>query len=557
MATKKSQLKVQAFALSSLMLLNFQASAASKKSFAFKDNSNVPAQNIPAPSEKELGFLEDKDVVALAENFKTESKRRPAGTALVATEDMLSKDYVEFRNKIIHANTGVEFNDIIKSYDAKYDQIPASANDLKYTVARMAAWLPMKGIIWRMTPMVHQVATTQQALLASLKNVAEQVKINEPGSHVEAHMLYLSMPSAELVGRQFHYESDFIAFLANEVYPSLKKSVQRIEALKMANVQKNGEETPIVFDSKIRFGETAFNGNYDDYDRFKVEGEAERFATLSRIQRRMYNIATMVSYNWNGHLALKREIGKMYGVGVVESALFDALPGEDNVYLKGVSRAQRVAAIRNHPALYTLTPNGKGWMALAYYHLHKSGLYLEETWKNIKNNDGHYIAQIDPDVFMARKEQVEAGMMNIKKLTGAYGAGVNGKAKINGALSGDELVVDLKGFYENPPRDLKNLLPIAFAGNEDITALKKMPQFASMTELKAGSDVLSMNLAGKKVSFRNYLHGRATAWNASPEGYGRLFPNLKRGSDVGAAMRILNETRGTRILTNGLTLFVR
>lgn len=549
--------KFHAIALSSLMLVNFSSYAAPKKGFVFKDNSSVPAQNIPAPSETELGFLSDKDVVALAENFKAESKRRPAGTALVATEDMLSKEYVEFRNKIIHAKTGVEFYEIIKSYDAKYDQIPASANDLKFAVARMAGWLPMKGIIWRMTPMVHQVATTQQALLTTLKNFAEQVKINEPGSQVEAHMLYLSVPTEDIVGKQFHYESDYIAFLAKEVYPALKKSVQRIEALKMANVQKNGEETPIVFDAKIRFGENAFNGNYDDYDRFKVMGEAERFAALARTQRRMYNIATMAAYNWNGHLALRREIGRMYGVGVVESALFDALPGDDNVYLKGVSRAQRVATIKKYKNLYTLTANGKDWMALAYYHLHKSGLLLEETWKNIKNNDGHYVAQLDPEVFMARKEQVESGLMNTKKLVGAYGANVSGKTKINGALSGDEIVVDLKGFYENPPRDLKNLLPTTFAGNEDLMALKKMPQFSSMKELRQGSDVLELNYAGKRVTFRNYLQGRSISWNISPDGYGRLFPNLKKGSDVASAMRILNESRGTRILTNGITLFVR
>ncbi len=555
MTIKKSR-HLPALTFAALMLINFSSYAAPKK-FVFKDNSNVPAQNIPAPSEAELGFLSDKEIIALAENFKAESKRRPAGTALVATEDMLSKEYIEFRNKIIKANTGAEFYDIIRSYDAKYDQIPSSANDLKFSVARMAAWLPMKGIIWRMTPMVHQVATTQQALLATLKNVAEQVKINETGSHVEAQMLYLSMPTEDLVGRQFHYESDFIAFLASEVYPALKKSSQRIEALKMTNVQKNGEETPVVFDAKIRFGEKAFNGNYDDYDRFKVMGEAERFSALSRIQRRMYNIATLAAYNWNGHLALKREIGRMYGVGVAESALFDALPGEDNVYLKGVSRAQRTATIKKYKNLYTLTANGKSWMTLAYYHLHRSGLFLEETWKNIKNNDGHYIAQIDPEVFLARKEQVEAGVMNIKKLTGPYGAGVSGKTRINGALSGDELVVDLKGFYENPPRDLKNLLPTVFAGNEDITALKKTPQYASMREIKPGSDVLELTFKGKKTSFRNYLFGRATGWNTSAEGYGRLFPNLKNSADVGNAMRILNEARGTRILTNGLTLFVR
>lgn len=556
MTTKKSHHRFHALTLASLTLFTFSSYAAPKK-FVFKDNSSVPAQNITAPTETELGFLSDKDVLTLAENFKVESKRRPAGNALVATEDMLSKEYAEFRNKIIKANTGAEFHEIIRSYDAKYDQIPPHANDLKFTVARMAAWLPLKGIIWRMTPMVHQVATTQQALLATLKNVAEQVKINEPNSHVEAQMLYLSMPTEDLVGKQFNYESDFVAYLATDVYPALKKSVQRIEALKMVNIQKNKEETPIVFDAKIRFGENAFNDNYDDFDRFKVMGEAERFAALSRIQRRMYNIATLAAYNWNGHLALRREIGKMYGVGVIESALFDALPGEDNVFLKGVSRAQRVATIKKYKNLYTLTSNGKSWMAIAYYHLHKSGLYLEETWKNIKNNDGAYIAQIDPEVFLARKEQVDAGVMNIKKLTGAYGAGASGKTRINGALSGDELVVDLKGFYENPPRDMKNLLPTVFAGNEDLTALRKLPQYASMKELKPGSDVLQLTLKGKKTSFRNYLHGRATGWNTSPEGYGRLFPNLKNAADVGNAMRILNEARGTRILTNGLTLFVR
>lgn len=554
MAVTKSQL----LTLCSALLINVSTYAAPKKAFSFKDNSSAPAQDVQAPTPAELGFLEDKDVIKLAENFKAESKRRPAGATVAGTEDMLSKEYVEFRNKIIKCRTGVDFFEVIKSYDAKYDQIPASANDLKFTIARMAAWMPMKGIIWRMTPMVHQVATTQEAILASLKNFSEQVKINEPNSQVEAHMLFLSMPTADLVGKQFHVESEFISFLAKEVYPALKKSVQRIEALKMVNVQKNGEETPIVFDGKIRFGENSFNGNYDDYERFKVLGEAERFAALARIQRRMYSIAVATAYNWNGHLALKRDIGKLYGIGVAESALFDALPGDADPYLRGVSRETRVATTKKYKNLYTLTPYGKDWMALAYFHLHKSGIFLEETWKNIKNNDNHYISQIDPEVFMARKEQNEVAIMNIKKLVGAYGPGVSGRTKINGTMSGEELTVDLKGFYENPPRDLKVLLPTAFVKNEDLNGLKKLPQYSSLKEVKSGtSDIMEVNLNGTNVRFRNYLFGRAISWNSSAEAYGKIFPSLKNGSDVGHAMKILNETRGTRLLTSGLTLFVR
>ncbi|MDD4974739.1 MAG: hypothetical protein PHY93_10340 [Bacteriovorax sp.] len=555
MIRKKHQLLI----LSSLLLFSFSSFAKTMKHPTFSDNSNIPPQNFPAPMVEELGLFNDQQIEKLSANFVAEAKRRPAGATLVGTEDMLSKEYIQFRNELLKVSSGIEFYALIKKYDDGYSNIPATANDLKFTIARMATWLPMKGIIWRMTPMVHQVATTQEVLLSTLKNYSEQVKINMPGSHVEAQMLFLTMPTPDLLGKEFHFESDFVGFLAKDVYESLKKSADRLQAISMYNSPAKGEATPILFDGKIRFGDNAFSENYDDYERFKVVGEAERFATLARTHRRMYSIAVMAGYNWNGHLALKREIGKLYGMGIAESALFDALPGAEGVYLRGVSRDTRVATIKRHTNLYTLTSHGQSWMNLAYFHLHMSGLYLGKTWDNIKNNTGHYAAQLDPEMFMARKEQVEVGMMNIKKLVGAYGAGVNGTAKINGTLSGDEIVIDIKAFYENAPADLKKLLPIAFSKNEDLNKLKNVPMYKSISEVKAGSDVLVVRFpdSSKPVHFRNYLYGRSTAWSTAPEAYGRLFPNIKKPQDIADAMRILNETRGSRLLAGGLTLFVR
>ena len=539
--------------LTSLLLFSFSSTAAPKK--PSWDNSNIAPQNFPAPKFEEMEFFNDQEIEKLSANFIAESKRRPAGSTIVGTEDMLSKEYVEFRNQAIKISNGVEFADFLKKYDDMYDKIPAHANDLKFAVARMSTWIPFKGIIWRMTPMVHEVASTQSALLATLKNVAEQVKINMPDTQVEAHLLYMSMPTPELVGREFKIESDFITYLAIEVYPSLEKSVKRLQQLQMNNVTKNGL-SPIVFDAKIRFGENTFNDNYDDFERFKVLGEADRFAALARTHRRMYNIAFMAGYNWNGHLALRRDIGKMFGIGVAESALFDSLPGADDVYLRSVSRESRVNAIKKYSKLYTLNSNGQGWMTLAYSHLHFSGVYLGKTWDNIKNNTSSYAAQLDPEVFMARKEQVEVGVMNIKKLVGAYGPGVNGTTRVNGTLSGEELTVDLKGFFENAPKDLKKLLPVSFSKHEDLSPLKAHPTYKTMTE--AGRDVMSVSFPGSKpVRFRNYLYGRSTGWNTSTDAYGRLFPGIKKAGDVADAMRILNETRGSRLLAGGLTMFVR
>ncbi|MFA6238188.1 MAG: hypothetical protein WC635_12720 [Bacteriovorax sp.] len=544
--------------LSSLMLFNVSAFAETKLP-VYVGNSKIPPQNITAPKAEELGLFTDKQIEELAANFIAESKRRPAGSAMVGTEDMLSKEYVQFRDELLKVRTGVEFHALIKRYDDNYDKIPASAHDLKYTIARMAGWLPLKGIIWRMTPMVHRIATTQAALLSTLKNFAEQVKINMPDSHSEAHMLYLSMPTPDLVGKQFFYESDFVSFLATDLYENLKKSASRLQSLAMVNKGGKGPGSPIVFDGKIRFGDNAFSENYDDYERFKIIGEAERFAALARVHRRMYQIAVMAAYNWNGHLALRRDIGKLYGMGIAESALFDKLPGEDNVYLRSVSRDSRVATIFKYRNLYTLTPSGQSWMNLAYFHLHMSGSYLGKTWDNIKNNTGSYAAQLDPEMFMARKDQVEVGMMNIKKLVGAYGAGVSGESKINGTLSGDELVIDIKSFYENAPKDLKKLLPTSFAKNEDLDKLKKMPMYQSLSEVRRGSDVLELRFPDQKkpVRFRNYLYGRSKGWSTGPDAYGRLFPEVKNSTGIADAMRILNETRGSKLLAGGLTMFVR
>lgn len=551
--------KIVVAMVSHITMVSSLAMAAPAPKIDFPNNSNVPPQNIQAPTVKSLGFYSDDEIMKMAsDNFKAESKRRPSGGAMVGTEDMISKEYAEFRDKLIKSRTGGQFYDVIKEYDAKYDQIPAHANDLKFAVARLAAWLPMRGVVWRMTPLVHKVVVTQQVLLTSLRNIAEQVKINEPDSHVEAQMLYLTMPDPELLGKQFNVESDFITFLANEVYPSLKKSVARLEAVKMVNVQEGGKETPIVFDGRIRFGENAFNSNYDAFERFKIVGEAERFAALARINRRMFAIASMTAYNWNGHMALRREIGKLFGVGAMESALFDILPGEDNVYLAGATRDQRVAIMKKYKTLYTLAPNGKQWMKLAYYHLHRSGLFLEQTWSSIKNEDPNYVMQLDPEIFTARKEQVEIGVANMKKMVGQIGDGVSGRTTIRGSLSGEELTVDVKGYYDNPPADLKNLLPTSFAKNEDLDGLKKLPSFKGMSEVRSGKDVMQVQFAnGKTAKFRNYLYGRAKTWNIGQDAYGRLFPGLKDGADVAKAMRILNETRGARVVGTGVSTFVR
>ncbi len=542
------------------------------------DNSKVPPHQVPAAEGEE--FLSDKQIDEMATNsFVAEKKRSPAAKSRVATEDMLSPQYKDFRDKITKCSSGEEFYSIIKSYDESYNNIPASATDLKFAVARMATWLPLRGIVWKMTPMVHQIVVTQQILMGTLRNLAEQAMINFPDSHVEAQMMFLTLPAInnnngqKKFEKRFKVEGDFISFLGNDVYKSLSKAVYRIENLgKMANVGLKGKdvETPVVFDARIRFGEDAFGGTYDNMDRFKVLGEAERFATLARLSRRLAAISSMVAYNWNGHLASRSEIGKEFGVGVAESMIFDLAGGVGSEYVNGASREKRVSILKKRPQLYVILDGGKRWMQHSYYHLHRSVVFLDHTWNNIDKGRMDYVMQLDPEIFTARREQVQMGIDNLKRLAGQCGnvskerpqicdPSVNGAEKIVGSLSGKELPINLKAFYDNPPKDLKNLLPVKFAKNEEIEPLRKLDAYKEMSSSSRKPDVFQIRIGkGSEgvTTFRNYLYGRATGWNSSQEAYGKVFPGVS-STGVADAMAVINETRGARMLNNAFSMFIR
>ncbi len=549
------------------------------------DNSNVPPHNVPVPEITQDQFLSYKQIEEMAAtSFAAEKKRKPSGSGpTVASKDLMSEEYKKFVEKIIECKTGDKFYEVLQAYDKRYESIPASETDLKFAVARMSTWLPLRGVVWKMTPMVHSVLVTQQVLVGTLRNMAEQAMINFPDSHVEAQMLFLTLPAINTDDRgqktfeeRFKHESRFIKFLAEDIYQSLSKAVDRIEKIeRMANVSSKGVAAPIVFDSRIRFGEQAFPGkDYSDPDRLKVVGEAEKFATLARLNRRLAAISSMVAYNWNGHLAARKKIGQQFGIGATEAFFFDLANTEGKEYVDAPTRRERREILVNDfPKLYKIVPNGDAWMKRSYFFLHRSAHYLEKTWRHIETDKPENFMQLDPEVFQARREQVEEGVSNLMKLAGTCNeievnkkkTGIcdtkdNGFAELRGSLSRKPINVNLKAFYENPPKDLKLLLPLAdgFSGNKDLDSLKASGVYKSMVSLGGKRpDVIRIKLPnGDETTFRNYLYDRAILWNNGPEAYGTVFPGVSK-KGVGDAMAIINETRGVRVMNNAFSMFIR
>ena len=524
-----------------------------------RNNITVKPAELAAPNVSDF-VAEEELVKANTNSDESANKRKPSGnsTKITGSEDLMSPELKIFRDKLIKTRHAEQLEPLLKDYNARYDSLP---NDLKYVVARLSPILPFRGFFWRMATLAHQAVITQEVLLSTIRAFAEQIMTFEPDAQWQAYMTFFSIPSAgnlvapadkhdhvKRVDGRFYVENDLVDFLATDVYRVLGTAIKRMAALK-TTIQINGKSTPLVFDGRIRFGENAFNQSYDAVDRFALIGEAERFACMARFHRRMATISQLAAYNMNGNIALRKEIGKKYGIDATLSGILD----NDALGVDGLVRQERVKLANTHAQLFTL--RNKEWMRTAYMHLNKWSVYLGRAWEDLQTERDNYDMLLDPDVFSGRHEQIDKSISNLRRMLPAPEKG--GVAAVYGAISGEELKIDLKSFFYNPPDDLKKLMPIKFNHHEDIEALRHVYGERNLKLGNKSTVQMSIEVDGRKrdVEWRNYLFGRATGW--SPSEYGKLFPGVSSPEDVARSQRVLGETRGGRPLLNTLAVFVK
>ncbi|HEX4926078.1 MAG TPA: hypothetical protein VFV50_18440, partial [Bdellovibrionales bacterium] len=472
----------------------------------------------------------------IAANYKASDKRSPSGSNLVGSEDLLSDKFKrEFRKEYLAIRDGYTYGNFLKKWDRLYDEKPNELpDDVKFAVLRLATMLPLQGVVWRAVPAVHNQIITQEMLLAQMKNMGQNMLIHEPDNHVKAQLGFMTLPHKDILNKRFKNEGDFLAYLSREVYPALQKAVGRLERL-TANANSG---KPLVFDGQIRWGDGAFEATYDARDRYRIIGLGEIYAQLARYHRRMAGIAQLVAYNWNGYTVLMKQIGEKYGIDIAKSKaneFFTNFGGEQEVYVDGLHRSERVAITRNHRNIWTLTPDGAAWMKRAWNHTVANVELLNASWNIIRDTkDPSEYMLIDPEVMQGRRDQVQKGVDNLLRLVRGNHR-TPGVAELRGDISGDRVYVNLKAFYENPPHDLKDLLPTEFNKHNDISLMKQ--HFPDMKPVR--DDLISMTVGDTKgVVWRNYLYDRAWRWDTSERAYGRLFPYSRAATSIGDARRI-------------------
>ncbi len=523
------------------------------------DNKNLELQDVFSNAE-ESSWTKDQ-FKALQSSVEKENGRFLSTNkkkSVQADPAKISPYMVKFRERLLAAKTGEDMAELFENLETDYKAFAdnkAAFNDVanadfRYFYARVAPTRQMGGIAWRMVPAVEKIRASQEILVGVLRSMAEQVMIHSPGTHHEALFRYLTEPQKGKLTR-FNNENDIQTFFVKEISPELQKSISSIKSL-MDLVAKQ----PIVYDSRLRFGEASFPDKNEK--QYRLIGGAELASVLARLHRRLAGIQTFVAYDFRGYLYLRDQISYQQGMAIANAPLMDLFAGKPEI--GDLTRQGRVAIMRSvtkkseyanfgkivAAGKWGKFTNGKPYfsgeqlMRLAYNNLYQSAQFLKIANEALEKRDEKYENSdwlLDPAVFVQRDELNDVAVDSLVALTeaGDYKNNANDKGQrgVKSALSGEVVQVNLKAYFLNPPKNLVDMMP---------------------TKFEQGPKELSDKSFCRNCSYRNYFLGRATAWN--PTAYSQIFPGTN-GADISHKMDILTESRGGRVAANLLMPFVR
>lgn len=472
-----------------------------------------------------------------------------------ADASKISSYMTKFRERLLAAKTGEDIAELFDSLDKDYKSFSDNktafndiANaDFRYFYARVSPTRKMGGIAWRMVPAVEKIRASQEILVGVLRTMAEQVMIHSPGTHHEAMFRYLTEPQKGMLTR-FKDENDIQTFFVKEVAPELQTSINSIKSL--VNVVSN---QPIVYDSRLRFGEASFPDKAEK--QYRLIGGAELASVLARLHRRLAAIQVFTAYDFRGYLQIRDQVSYQQGMAIANAPILDLFAGKPDI--GDLTREGRMQIMKSRAFVNfgKIVPAGK-WgkrangqpyysgeelMKFAYNNLYQSAQFLKIANDALEKRDEKFENSdwlLDPAFIVQRDDLNHVALDNLLALTeaGDYKNHANdsGLRSVRSALTGDVVQVNLKAYFFNPPKDLKSMMPTAFEQGP-----KQMPSKSFC----------------RNCEYRNYFKGRATAWD--PKAYATIFPGTANGADVARKMDILTESRGGRVAANLLVPFIR
>lgn len=478
-------------------------------------------------------FVSCKQIIP--DNSSSKSESTSADKSGMYSESDLSEKYnKDFRTRFFSDQlTKEKLNDLIREYDAGYDKLPP---DVQLLTIHMSNMQPFRGIVWRLVPLFTSTTLTHAVALGVVRGMASNIERYLPTKQWDIGSKYISEPAdadkptsvADEATRQdihtwnaqFKQPAEVVAYIKSAVIPAFEKNARRLEALYQTTQRK-----PILWDNKVFYGAGTFD---DGLKRFQLVGPAEIALELMGTYKALHDFNLYVSYRKPDLVRIVEGVGRAIGVGAVIS---------DGVL---ISPKREIVTVLNRGDFkdtnFILDPSsGAATMQAAWDNLRKSvrwaGLAKQSLDKNDAGANTQYM-MVSPTRANMYQNITTPTLRNVEAIVygngGSYDKEGSFPSTIKSALTGETEHIDIKLFYQSPPKDLKWFLPTAF-------------QMDNATKQTASG-----------TQYKNYLYGRATEWQ-----YYRFSPYLKGANDAKSLQktsRILSQSWGGWFVNTPLTI---
>lgn len=399
-------------------------------------------------------------------------KRSPASGEL--NEGALSKDFKTIRDNVLAAKDADALEAELKRIDKDFKNLDPHA---KYFAAQMLIMKDMRGIVWRLRPIVESGPNSSKAthslVVSLLRTTRSGLEGYLPTDQWRAGFDYVTIPSKEQSPKtdQFQTVHDFQNWLAETQGRRIAAAASVVaEVLRQANA-----DTVYAWDNQLSFGKGTFE---DGLARYEGHGQAEMRATYAYMMFSLHNLYVACAYNMDKMAAVQASMGRLYGID-------GFLPGRN----LGVTYEDRVGVLneyRNDGFFAIDEKHGREYMGKAYGYLKASSDAADQVYKLTQKGNEVGFA-LNPLVF--RPEQAPTLKGGLEK----FRAMVAGPTQLRSRLTGKTVDLDLPAFYTNPPASLLKLLPDDFE--------------------KGGRPVTAKNAKGETLQWRDYLIGAPKSWD--------------------------------------------
>lgn len=410
-----------------------------------------------------------------------QTERTPV--AVQTNDSRLTPGMIQFRDAWLAVRNDAEMTRFLTEVERNLDGYSPDVKVIANLILPMKVW---RAAVWRGSAILERVRITQNAALIGLRSGAAAQAILLPTEQWKAVQDFLVKPAADLL--QWNSVDDFQAWQVAELAPVLERMVAALKALEP-------QVSEIVFDNRILYGPASFQ---DDLDRFRVLGRPEILGMIAMAEAGLQGIHASSAFRGNELPELSERVYKAIGLDGVFLGVLD-----------GFSSMQRTSILRESrfANLFQLKPEGRERLRSSFAHFKEAIHYTRLAYDALKARPNQSQQLVQAAALLPFDVGTELALKNLEAM-------VQGPASIRSIVTGEVVTVNLPAFFENPPSDLKALLPRAWIDKPEM---------------------LSAN--GK--SYRNPDFGQATDWNLSA--FKPYFPSVNSAADLKTAARVLSQ----------------